>query len=238
MQPPLLLMILEVNPVRLTPKRSNETGREYALRTIKDNIIGLELAPGSLISENELAEEMCLSRTPIREALIDLSKVKMIEITPQKRSTVAYIDYDLVEEARFMRNVLECAVIELVCQLRTDEDLKKLEENVKLQRFYLENGACGSLMELDNLFHKTLFEIAQKQLAYQMIQQMSIHFDRVRSIALNTVKDFKIVQDHENMIDALAKSDAALAKAIMEKHLNRYKLDEQVIRKTYPQYFL
>lgn len=224
--------------MRLTPKKPNETGREYALRTIKDNIIGLELAPGSLISENELAEEMGLSRTPVREALIDLSKVKIIEIAPQKRSMVAYIDYDLVEEARFMRNVLECAVVELVCQLRTEDDLNKLEENVKFQRFYLENGVYGSMMELDNLFHKTLFEIAQKPQVYQMIRQISIHFDRVRSIALTTVKDIKIVQDHEDLIEALSESDTVLAKSIMEKHLNRYKFDEQVIRKTYPQYFL
>ena len=223
--------------MRLTPRTARETGREYALRTIKDNIIRLELAPGSFISENELAAEMGLSRTPVREALIDLAKVKIIEIAPQKRSVVAYIDYDMVEEARFVRNVMETAVAELVCAMRTGGDLEKLEENVKLQRFYLEQANYGGIMELDNQFHEELFRIAQKPQAYAMVQHIAIHFDRVRSMALSSVKDIKIVEDHAQIVEALREQDGAKARAIMEKHLNRYKFDEKAIRETYPMYF-
>ena len=223
--------------MRQTPKEPRESGREYALRTIKDNIIRLELAPGSLVSENELAAEMGLSRTPVREALIELAKVKIIEIAPQKRSMVAYIDYELVEEARFMRNVLECAVVELACQCAGEEALLSQEKNVTLQRFYLENSNYGGIMELDDQFHKTLFQIAQKLQVYEMIQHISIHFDRVRSMALSSVKDIKIVEDHAQLLQALRDQDGARARALMEKHLNRYKFDEAAIRETYPQYF-
>ena len=94
-----------------------ETGRDYALRTIKDNIITLRLEPGSQISENELAAEMNLSRTPVREALIELSKVKIIEIYPQRKSVVSLIDHELVEEAKFMRSVMGCAVVQLDCEM-------------------------------------------------------------------------------------------------------------------------
>lgn len=221
----------------LTPRTNRETGREYALRTIKENIIRLELAPGSFISENELAAEMGLSRTPVREALIDLAKVKIIEIAPQKRSVVAYIDYEMVEEARFMRKVLEMAVVELACQNGQDSEIDRLEENVKLQRFHLENGSYSSIMELDNEFHRQLFEMARKPQSYVMIQHISIHFDRIRSMALNSVKDLKIVEDHAKIIEALRSRDAGTARTIMEKHLNRYKFDEQAIREQYPQYF-
>ena len=223
--------------MHVTPRTPRETGREYALRTIKDNIVRLELAPGSLISENELAAEMGLSRTPVREALIDLAKVKIIEITPQKRSVVAYIDYEMVEEARFMRYTLECAVVELACQNATAGEILQLEENVRLQRFHLEHGNYGGIMALDNQFHEILFQIAQKSQVYAMIQQISIHFDRVRSIALNNVKDLKIVEDHAQIVQALMDRDAAQAKAVMERHLNRYTFDEQAIRQTYPQFF-
>lgn len=221
----------------LTPRTARETGREYALRTIKENIIRLELAPGSFISENELAAEMGLSRTPVREALIDLAKVKIIEIAPQKRSVVAYIDYDMVEEARFMRNVLECAVVELACQNAMVSEILQLEDNVKLQRFHLEQGNYSGIMDLDNQFHEKLFQIAQKPQVYAMIQHISIHFDRVRSMALSSVKDLKIVEDHAQIVQALLDRDAAAARAVMEKHLNRYKFDEQAIRARYPQYF-
>ena len=138
-----------------------ETGREYALRTIKENIINLELAPGSQISENELSAEMGLSRTPVREALIELSKVKIVEIHPQKRSVVSLIDYDLVEESRFMRHLLECAVVQLDCEMASPEDIKRLQENVQLQNFYLDNFYTEQLLPLDNAFHGILFDIAR-----------------------------------------------------------------------------
>ena len=56
--------------MKLLERLPRESGGDYALRTIKENIINLELPPGSQISENELATEMGLSRTPVREALI------------------------------------------------------------------------------------------------------------------------------------------------------------------------
>ena len=87
----------------LTERLPRETGRDYALRMLKDNIVRLELKPGSLVSENELAAEMGLSRTPVREALIELSKVKIVEIYPQRGSAIARIDCHMVEEAKFMR---------------------------------------------------------------------------------------------------------------------------------------
>ena len=223
--------------MRLTPRDPRETGREYALRTIKDNIIRLELAPGSLVSENELAAQMGLSRTPVREALIDLAKVRIIEITPQKRSVVAYIDYDMVEEARFMRNVLECAAVELACRKAGTDEIRRLESNVKLQRFHLDQGNYGCIMELDNQFHEMLFHIAQKPQVHAMIQQISIHFDRVRSMALSTVKDMKIVEDHERIVQALMERDTQTARAVMEKHLNRYRFDEAAMRQAYPDFF-
>ncbi len=214
-----------------------ETGRDYALRTIKENIVHLELEPGSQISENELAAEMGLSRTPVREALIELSKVKIVEIQPQKKTTVALIDYKLVDEARFMRNLMECAVAELDCRMASEQDIARLRENVRLQTFYLESYYPDSLMTLDNEFHALLFEIAQKSQVYQLMQGIAIHFDRVRSLALNSVKNPKIIEDHEAIIDAIEQRDVAKAHEQMDRHLNRYRIDEQAIRAAYPRYF-
>lgn len=223
--------------MRLTEWLPRETGRDYALRTIKDNIIHLELPPGSMVSENELAAELGLSRTPVREALIELSKVKIVEIYPQRGSGIARIDYNMVEEAQFIRKVLECAVVALDCEMITPDGLRKLQENVRLQNFYLENYDPEGLMAQDDQFHASLFEIAQKTQAYALMENISIHFDRVRSMALAAVKDLKIVQDHEKIVDAIARKDAQEAQACMEAHLSRYKIDQQDLRKQYPEYF-
>lgn len=221
----------------LTERLPRETGRDYALRTIKENIIRLELAPGSMVSENELAMEMNLSRTPVREALIELSKVKIVEIFPQKGSMVSLIDYALVEEARFIRDVLECAVVGLVCEMANEKDLEMLRENVKLQEFYMENHYFTPFLPLDNQFHQSLFEIARKPQAYELMNNVSIHFDRVRNMALTVVTDLKIVEDHKVLVEDISRRDAPMAKRHMEEHLSRYKIDEKAIREKYASYF-
>ena len=224
--------------MRIPERLAHETGREYALRTMKDNIVRLELVPGSQISENELSAEMGLSRTPVREALIELSKIKIIEIYPQKGSRVALIDNELVEEARFMRDVLECAVVEKVCEVATGEDIQRLVDNVKLQKFYMDDSFYpDKLMALDNEFHGILFDIAKKTQVRTLMQSLSMHFDRVRSLALSEVKSQKIVKDHEDLVEAITNKDAAKAKELMVKHLNRYKIDEVELREQFPEYF-
>ena len=223
--------------MHLLERLPREAGRDFALRVLKENIINLELEPGAQISEKELADELGLSRTPVREALLELAKVKMIEIRPQKKSVVAPIDYDLVEESRFLRNLLECAIVEIDCEMATEDDLARLRENVRLQNFYLESNNLSQIMALDNQFHEYLFDIAHKSQIFTLTQDIAIHLDRVRTMALSSVKDLKIVQDHESILHAIEAKDAALARSLMVIHLNRYKIDAAAIKEKYPQYF-
>ncbi|MEG0764841.1 MAG: GntR family transcriptional regulator [Pseudoflavonifractor sp.] len=223
--------------MHLTKRLPRETGRDYALRTIKDNIIRLELAPGSMVSENELSTEMGLSRTPVREALIELSKSKIVEIYPQKGSAVSLVDYTLVEESRFVRSVLEGAVVELVCTMALPEDIQRLEDSIQLQIFYRDHRDPDALLEPDDMFHHTLFEIAQKPQAYALMENIAIHFDRMRRLSLFTVKNSDIIADHQALLSDIIHRDPAAARARLEIHLNRYKIDEQAIRAKFPDYF-
>lgn len=221
----------------LTKREPRETGREYALRTLKENIIRLELAPGSMLSENELAAQMGLSRTPVREALVELSKVDIVEIYPQRGSAIARIDYDLVEEARFMRLVLEKAVVEQVCALATPVDIQRLRQNLRLYQEYMDAGDSDAGLDTDNDFHRILFQIARKERIFGLIRNMSIHFDRVRRLSLTAVKDTKVLADHTAIVDAAEAGDTPLAVRLMEEHLTRYQYDAEILRETYPDYF-
>lgn len=224
--------------MRIEERRYAETARDYALRILKNNIITMELEPGAMVSENELAAQMGLSRTPVREALMDLAKCRVVDVLPQRGSRIALIDYALVEEARFARAVLEVAVLDLVCERITPADIAQLRQNVRLQTFTQEPGIGDSLnlMELDDAFHQMLFRIAQKENTFNMLCGMTIHFDRVRNLALNVVKDIKIIEDHQQICEALAMRDAVGAKEIMVQHLDRVRVDEEAIRSVYPQY--
>ncbi|HWQ78635.1 MAG TPA: GntR family transcriptional regulator [Anaerovoracaceae bacterium] len=221
----------------ITKKQPKETARDYALRTLKYNIITLELAPGIVVSENELSSQLGLSRTPVREALIELSKVGIVEVLPQKGSRVSLIDYNFIEEFNFLRRVLETAVVELACEVAIPEDIFVLEQNLNQQEFYLKNPSPAGLLEADDQFHRELFRMCSKMQVYNLMSSMSTHFDRVRELSLTTVKDIKIVQDHRAILEAIKTKDKEVAKATIEKHLSRYKLDEEVIRSNYPHFF-
>lgn len=224
--------------MRLTEREPRETGRDYALRTIKDSIICLELPPGCMVSENELAAQMGLSRTPVREALQELSKVRLVDIYPQRGSAVALIDYDLVAEARFMRHVLECAVVEQVCAQAQPEHLLALESNVQLQERCQQLDATDRLWALDNEFHRLLFQLAGKELTWHMMKGFTAHFDRVRNMSLNALKSPKTVQEHRAIYTAVAQRNLPEARQLMSQHLTRYQVDAQALRERYPaEYF-
>ncbi len=218
----------------ISPRGQRETGRDYAFRTLKENIIQLELEPGSMVSENELAMQMGLSRTPVREALMSLAKVKLIEVYPQRGSAVAPIDYDLVEEATFMRGVLEASVVELACEMASSEQKVVLEENVVLQERYLAEGRMEALMQLDNELHQMLFTIAHKEQTWEMLSGFTVHFDRVRRMALDAPRNDRNVADHRAIVQAVVDGNAKEARRAMELHLNRYRVDETLLRERYP----
>lgn len=86
--------------MKLEERHYAETAREYARRMLKENIISMDLKPGTMVSENELAAQLGLSRTPVREALMDMSQYGVVDVMPQRGSRISLIDYNLVEEAR------------------------------------------------------------------------------------------------------------------------------------------
>ncbi len=223
--------------MKISERQGREIGREYALRVLKENIVMLELEPGSRISENELAQELGVSRTPVREALIELSKGKIVEVYPQKGSYVSLIDWKLVEEAQFLRLTLERAVIRLACQELEEDKLQGLEKNVKLQLFYLENNEIADLLQLDNQFHKELFNITDKSHIYRLMSNMNLHFDRLRTLRTKAVDQRYVIEDHMNILDAIRMKNPDQGEEAIVKHLTRHEIDRNIIHRKYPQYF-
>ena len=135
-----------------------------------------------------------------------------------------------------MRRVLEREVAAEVCECAAEEDIEKLRDNLALQHF-CHDDRYPELMALDDAFHALIFAIAGKSQIYEMVKNYSIHFDRVRHMSLVSVKNTKIIADHEAILAAIENRDSALAQELTEKHLNRYKIDAEVIRANYLQYF-
>ncbi len=216
---------------------AGETAKAYALREISENIISLELKPGALVSENELARALGVSRTPVREALQELQKSQLIEVFPQRGSYVAGISFEAVEEAAFLRRTLEIAITEELCDKITFDQLEQLSENVGLQEYYLNNGMSSKIMDLDNQFHKDLFLMCGKERTYNIMQSIMGHFDRIRILSLHTIKDIKKVTDHRAILEAIKSGNKEEVRDLISRHLMRYKFDKKELEKNYPDYF-
>lgn len=222
----------------VSPKQEKESNREYALRVVRENIISLEIKPGSMIGEQEIADQLAISRTPVHEALLELSKSKIVDILPQRGCRVALIDSALIEESVFIRKTLELSIVEIATRAATAEDILHIQENVQLQEFYLANQSLEKIMELDNEFHRYLYEICNKMQCYYMVQLMGIHFDRIRTMSLHAVKDLKIVDDHKALANAIKEHDAKAARSILETHLSRQQVDMQQVQRIYTEFFV
>ena len=222
--------------MHIPTRKERESGRDYALRAIKENIIRLELEPGARISENELAAALGLSRTPVREALMELSRVKIVEIYPQRGSSIARVDYDLVDEAHFMRVTLECAVLERCCERGFSErQLIRLEENLQMQDFH-RNSKAEKQLSLDNEFHRQLFAAASLSNIYSLMDSMTIHLDRIRTMHLYAAKNLTQVEDHHGIYQAVLQRDSQKAQQLMRAHIGHYQSDEAEIRAKYSEY--
>lgn len=220
-----------------TEKHEKETNREYALRVIKENIVNLELAPGSMISEQDIANELNLSRTPVHEAMQELSSTKIIEILPQRGSHVSLIDMALVDEAIFVRSTIESAITQMACEQATEKNIQEMEENITLQEFYYKKNNLDKIMELDNAFHEMMYKITNKMQCHYMVRLMSIHYDRIRELTLHSFNAERIIKEHEEILEAFKKKDSAAAKNALDKHLSRKHIQEDEIKKKYPDYF-
>ena len=146
----------------ITAQRQGETVRDYACRIIKENIVTMELKPGSLVSETELAKELGVSRTPVREALIQLGKNGMVETFPQRGTKVSLIDTDSVNESRFYRLVIEKALVQEICNNCNEDDLFPLNENLHKQLFCLETKILNDSLTLSVSINDTLVPLCGK----------------------------------------------------------------------------
>lgn len=214
--------------------KHRENSRDFAYRVIREMIINMELIPGSKVSETELATLLNLSRTPVREALIDLEKSGVVEVLPQKGTFISYINPLLVEEARFLRLTLEKEIVALLCEDQYQSELSILEENISLQEFYLNHQNYAKFLELDSEFHYLFFKLTNKNKIYSLMKGLNIHFDRARTLIFKGKPSIKTIEEHKRILSAIKQQNKVLAKQFMEEHLHI--LDPDSIAEEYKKY--
>lgn len=212
--------------------------REQVYQLLRDQILDLELKPGTNLSEKDISEKFQVSRTPVREAFLRLAQEGLLEIYPQKGTRVAYIDLSLVEEARFMREQLEKAVIVLACQSFPEDKIYSLEVNLKNQEICMQYKDYRKWYALDEELHRTIFEGCSKKRIWLAMQPMNTHFNRIRVLRLTA--DFNwdhLLVQHSQIVKAIKEKNPELGRELMLNHLKLVLKDKDDLLRRYPDYF-
>ena len=201
-------------------KLNKETGKEYVYRVLKNNIMCLELKPGELVSESDLANKMNVSRTPIREVLIRLKAEKLIEVKPQAGTYVSLIDWNIIEEAIFMRYNLEKEALKEACEYFPEDILMEMEKSLFAQKLIIDKS--DNLIEfhnLDNEFHRLLFEGIKKSNVWEAICNISTHYNRMRLLAEMKIHKEFIIEQHEIYLDIIKNKNNDIIEEVVESHI-------------------
>ncbi len=227
-------------------RHKGENNRAYAYRILRQNIMMCQLAPGETLNEAELSEAFGMSRTPIHEALSMLKNEWLVDILPQRGSSVSLIRVDYVKEGFSMRLMLEVGITEALAGRLTSEQLKQFSDNLALEAQAANKsefaGAQDTFQELDNDFHELLYQFGGFERVWTAMHTATSHYDRVRYLdtAVNRVDEADILQQHKKIFNYLTigiPSDANL-KEDYEIHLGRFRSGFQNIRDAFPQYFV
>ena len=215
-----------------------ESAKQYAYKILRRNILLLDMVPGEPISEKEIAKQLDLSRTPVREALLELCRERLVEIYPQRGTRVALMDARLVDQGRFLRETVELALLELACTAVTKEQIVALEKNLKEQELEASRGDIINFFLKDNEFHRLLFTACSKETVFDAIGIYLPHFMRERMLRLSMVDTQELLVDHHHILEAINRGDCRTAKRHLSEHLDHVMCDQQLLLDAYPHYFI
>ncbi|UGX87000.1 GntR family transcriptional regulator [Phyllobacterium meliloti] len=201
-------------------------------------IVSLELYPGVRLSEQEIAERYGVSRQPVREALIALSKQHFVEVLPQRGTIVVKISIAKMREARFLREVIESAVVRRACEEFDPASREKIDEALEAQARAAARSDSTAFKKFDEQFHIALAEGAACPMAWSVVGNLKAHMDRACQLSLlNTASMQLLIEQHQAIIGAIDAGDPDAAEAAMNYHLTEILRVLPEIEKNHPDLF-
>lgn len=203
---------------------------------LRNRIVRTELLPGETISETEIARAYDVSRQPVREAFIKLAEAGLVEIRPQRGTMVTRISADAVMDARFVREAIEADVVKIVAERSDRAIAAELTDQIAGQKRVAEDDSEG-FVKLDELFHRTLAEMAGKAYAWRVVEEVKAQMDRVRYLSVEKLHVRLLISQHEAIVKAIIEGDVAAAEAAMRAHLREILKSLPEVAKAHPELF-
>jgi DNA-binding GntR family transcriptional regulator len=224
--------------IALQSRATGTPAREQAYAALREAIVSAELEPGSRLSENQLAERLGVSRTPVREALAQLRDERLVAVVPQLGTFVTLIDPEALADAQFVREALECSAIRLAAQRVDAVATAELVANLAAQDVAQAEGDVAAFDALDEALHRRLCELSGREIAWWLARRARGQLDRVRRLSLPEPGYLsEMVSEHRTLVAAVADHDADGAEAALRHHLRMVLSSLPAIEATRPEYF-
>ena len=209
------------NPFRgitpAAPGRGN-TAHVYVRETIRIAILNGQLAGGTRLVQSDLAPQLKVSTTPVREALRDLASEGLIRIDPHHGGVVAELDEEDLEEVYQIRRRLEPLAVELAIPRLTDEILDRATD-LHDQMSAAPNSAAW--VQLNRDFHMTLYEASNQHRLVTLVRSLQDASVMAVSARLQILPHARIRANaqHQELLDAMRKGDVKTAQDVVLNHV-------------------
>jgi DNA-binding GntR family transcriptional regulator len=197
----------------------HQTKADYAAVQIREALISGRFTAGERLQPRDLARELDLSLTPVREALIELAAEGLIEMRPHRGPHVASANVESLEELYLLRETLEGLAVQLAAERMTDEELLEVR---RIHEQFVEQHAVHAaerLAELSDQFHMAIYAAAKAPMLLRLVKTV---LAAAPSGILASIKGRadQSLTDHAELLAALQTRDAERAATVMRKHLH------------------
>lgn len=204
-------------PIRLD---SYKPLREVVCETLREAISSGVLQPGERLMEIQLAEELGVSRTPVREAIRKLELENFVVMVPRRGAYVADLTIKDINEVFEVRTALEILAAGLAVERITEEEIEEMERLLVKIGEYAENGDMDKLVETDTQFHDILYRASRNDKLVGIINNLREQLTRIRAISMRYPGRVKnMLEEHSRLMEAIAQRDGKLAEQVAAAHL-------------------
>ena len=193
---------------------------EVVFEYLRESILNGTLKPGERLMEIALAEQLGVSRTPVREAIRKLEKESFVEMIPRKGAYVADLTAKDIIDVLEIRILLEGFASSLAAQRMTAEELISLKETLDAFNDAASRGDRRSLIDHDNTFHDKIFDATKNNKLIEIVKDLHDQFQRFRLTYFTEFDNYPEIQQwHQKIYDAIRAGDVNKAKEAAERHV-------------------
>ncbi len=206
-----------LEPIKLD---SYQPLREVVCESLRDAIRKGILKPGERLMEIQLAEDLGVSRTPVREAIRKLEQEGYVIMMPRRGTYVASMSIRDVNEIFEIRTALESLSNGLAAERITAEELERLQRLLIQISGYIKEGNMEKIVETDIEFHELLYQASRNTRLVGIIANLREQLTRFRTLSMSYPGRLEAtLEEHRDMVEAIAQGDVKAAHKAAERHM-------------------